>query len=52
VLALEAIRIQAPDAFAKLPAEAEMLTTTSSGTGVDRSPDEAKAKIEEFEKSS
>jgi hypothetical protein len=50
VLAFEAIRLQAPDAFAKLPAAAGTLTTTSDGYGMGRSSDEAKAEIEDFEK--
>ena len=50
VLALEAIRLQAPDAFAKLPAVAGTLTTTSEGYGMGRNSDEAKAEIEGFEK--
>jgi len=50
VLALEAIRLQAPDAFAKLPAAAKPLTTNSDGYGMGRSSDEAKAEIESFEK--
>jgi hypothetical protein len=49
VLALEAIRLQAPDAFARLPAAAGTLTTTSDGYGMGRNVDEAKAEIEEFE---
>jgi hypothetical protein len=40
----------APGAFAKLPAAAETLTTTSAGSGMGKSSDGAKAKIEEFEK--
>lgn len=50
VLALEAIRLQAPDAFAKLPAMVGALTTTSDGHRMGRSTDEAKAQIEDFEK--
>ncbi len=50
VLALEAIRLQAPDAFAKLSAISGSLTTTSDGYGMGRSSDEAKAEIEGFEK--
>jgi len=50
VLALEAIRLQAPDAFARLSAAAGVLTTTSDGYGMARSSDEAKAEIEDFEK--
>jgi hypothetical protein len=50
VLALEAIRLQAPDAFAKLPAISGALTTTSDGYGMGRNSDEAKAEIEGFEK--
>ncbi len=50
VLALEAIRLQAPDAFAKLPAAAGTLTTTSDGYGMGKRSDEAKAEIEDFEK--
>ncbi len=49
VLALEAIRLQAPDAFAKLPTTAETLTTTSDGYGMGINSDEAKAEIEGFE---
>jgi predicted KAP-like P-loop ATPase len=49
VLALEAIRLQAPDSFAKLPAAAETLTTTSAGSGMGKRSDDAKAEIEEFE---
>jgi KAP-like P-loop domain-containing protein len=49
VLALEAIRLQAPDAFAKLPTVAETLTTTSDGYGMRRNSDEAKAEIKDFE---
>jgi predicted KAP-like P-loop ATPase len=50
VLALEAVRLQTPDAFVKLHAAAETLTTTSDRYGMGRSSDEAKAKIEDFEK--
>jgi hypothetical protein len=50
VLALEAIRLQAPDAFAKLPAAAGALTTTSVGYGMVRGSVEARAEIEDFEK--
>lgn len=50
VLALEAIRLQAPDAFAKLSAISRALTTTSARYGKGRNSDEAKAKIEDFEK--
>ncbi|CAN5846007.1 hypothetical protein BH23ACT11_BH23ACT11_14560 [soil metagenome] len=50
VLALEAIRLQTPDAFAKMSTIVETLTTTSDRHGMGRDSEEAKAEIEDFEK--
>lgn len=50
VLVLEAMRLQAPDAYARMSAAAGTLTTTSDGYGTGRDSDEAKAEIEDFEK--
>jgi predicted KAP-like P-loop ATPase len=49
VLVLEAIRLQVPEAFAKLPETVEALTKPSDSYGSNMVSEEAQAKIKDFE---